>query len=73
MDGKYNLVNRYVSMLCSTIIVVKTDAFLFASTLVTVLKELTHLIFREIGSVLLSTLQMRKQRQERERNLSRGR
>ena len=59
-------------MLCSTIIV-KTDAFLFASTLVTVLKELTQLIFREVGSVLLSTLQTRKQRQERERNSSRGR
>ena len=56
-------------MLCSIIIAVKTDAFLFASTLVTDLKALTHLIFTEAGSVLPSTLQMRKQRQEKEVNL----
>ena len=57
-------------MLCSIIIVVKMDAFLFASTLVTDLKKLTHLIFTEAGSVLPSTLQMRIWRQEREMNLS---
>jgi len=69
MDGKYNLVNGYVCMLCSIVIVVKMDAFLFSSTLVTDLKKLTHLIFTEAGSVLPSTLQMRKWRQEREMNL----
>ena len=57
-------------MLCSIVIVVKMDAFLFSSTLVTDLKKLTHLIFTEAGSVLPSTLQMRKWRQEREMNLS---